>query len=160
MDLTNIIDRKSTIRTLPEPPTHVKQRIAQAADELNRAGTMAAQVEVINEAICKFTHILYQRDTDGHYPNFDKVTQRIIIPAPWGSSGWRRWGLRHWEAGTLRKILLGRQARFTVKQRPPLFGYSDRRYWYLNIIDYPNYESAQNWLMRGAITLQEWRQTL
>lgn len=158
MDLTQVVDRKNEIRTLPEPPAHVKQRIAQAANELNRAGNMAARVEVINEAVCRFTHVLYQRDADGFHPNLDAVTKRIIIAAPWGSRGWRRWGLRHWEAGTLRKILLNRQANFTPKQRPPLFSYSESRYWYLNTYDYPNYDTAQNWLTRGAVTLQEWRQ--
>jgi len=160
MDLTQIVDRKNEIRTLPEPVQHVKQRIAQAAQDLSRAGNMAARVEVANEALYRFTHVLYQRDSDGVYPNLDTVTKRIVIAAPWGSRGWKRWGMRHWEATKLSGILMNRQKMHTAKQRPPLFVYSESRYWYLNIFDYPTYDTAQHWLTRGAITLQEWRHAL
>lgn len=158
MDITQVIDRKHEIRSLPEPPQNVRQRMAQAAEQISLAGVVAARVEVANEAIYRFAGILYQRDSDGAYPNLDAVTKRIIVAAPWGNVGWKRWGLRHWEARRLRKILLKRQAQFTPKQRPPLFAFDvDGRFWYLNIHDYSTYEAAQHWLTRGSVTVQEWR---
>ena len=160
MELMQVVDRKNEIRAAALPASVIKQRIAQAADELSKAGDVAARVEVANEAISKLTSILYQRDIDGIYPNLDNVTKRIIIAAPWGSVGWKRWGMRHWEAGIVRKILMPRQANYTQKQRPPLFVYSESRYWYLNLFDYPTLETAQHWLQRSAITVQEWRQAL
>lgn len=51
----------------------------------------------------------YEADTDGAPCNVDRVTFRLLRPAPWGSDGWKAWGLRHWEAGTLRQIMLNRQ---------------------------------------------------
>ncbi len=44
MELLNVIDRKQEIRNLVEPTATVKQRIAQAAQEISRAGDMALHV--------------------------------------------------------------------------------------------------------------------
>jgi hypothetical protein len=72
---------------------------------------------------------------------------------------WRWWGLRAWEAETLRAILRARQAAFKPGQRPPLFTYDEgARSWHVNVQDYPTAEAANYWLRGSAITLAEWRQ--
>lgn len=156
MELSQIVDRKNEIRTLPEPPAHVKQRIAQAAQELSRAGDIATHVEIANEALTKFAYMLYQREADNVLANVDARTGRLLVPAPWGNAGWKRWGLRHWEAVVLRSVLM---ARVADRKRPALFDYNaDSRTWFLNVSDYGVIESATHYLQRAAISLAEWRQ--
>ena len=58
MELLQVVDRKNEIRAAALPASVIKQRIAQAADELNRAGSMALHVEIANEAITRFTFML------------------------------------------------------------------------------------------------------
>ena len=152
--ISELIDRKVTIRGA-SPTAHVKQRLAQAATELNRAGMLQAQCEVINEALCQFTAMLYQRDSDGVLANVDARTGRLLVPAPWGDSGWKQWGLRQWEARILRSLLL---TRLQDAKRPPLFDFNNHsRTWYLNSGDYPSLEAATHYLQRGAVKLAEWR---
>jgi hypothetical protein len=154
MELINLVDRKATIRKLSEPTAHVKQRIATAAEELSRAGDIAQHVEIANEALCKFTYMLYQKDTDGAWANVDSRTHRLLIPAPWGNAGWKRWGLRNWEAVVLRCVLMAR----LTDPRPPLFEYNtDSRTRFLNVSDYATLQAATFVLERGAITVAEWR---
>lgn len=155
MDLTQVVDRKNEIRTLPEPPAHVKQRIAQAAQELSRAGDIATHVEIANEALTKFSYMLYQREADNVLANVDQRTGRLLVPAPWGDAGWKRWGLRHWEAVVLRSVLMERIA---DRKRPCLFDYSAQsRTWFLNVADYGALAGAEHYLSRSPITLAEWR---
>lgn len=155
MELLNIVDRKNEIRGLAQPASAIKQRIAQAAQDLNRAGSMALHVELANEALTKFTLMLYQRDSDNGWANIDARTHRLLVPAPWGSAGWRVWGLRNWESRILRSIML---ERVRDAKRPCLFDYnSDNRTWYLNVLDYGVIEAAQHYLQRSPITLAEWR---
>ena len=155
MSLLQVVDRKNEIRLTAAPTAVIKQRIATAAQELSRVGDMAARVEIANEALCKFTAVLYERDGDGVPANIDAVTYRLLVPAPWGSAGWRAWGLRKWEAGVLRSILI---ARVKDTKRPCLYDYNhESRTWHLNAYDYGNLEAAQHYLNRGAITLAEWR---
>lgn len=155
MELNEIVDRKHEVRMLPPAPQFVKQRIAKAAEELNRAGDMAAHVEIANEALCKLAVILYQCDSDGVYANIDNRTHRLLIPAPWGSLGWKHWEVRKWEAEILRAILMAR----VVKPRHiALFDYSaETRTWHLNIVSYPALDKAQAYLQHCAVTLTEWR---
>ena len=155
MDLLQVIDRKNEIRSMAQPAGMVKQRIAQAAQDLSRAGSMALHVEMANEALCKFTAMLYQRDTDGTWANVDAITHRLLVPAPWGSAGWKRWGLRKWEGAVLRSIMLDR---VRDSRRPCLFDYNaEGRTWHLNLVDYPTLDAADHYLKRGAISLPEWR---
>lgn len=155
MDITTTVDRKQIIRA-SVPVSFVRQRIYQAAQELNLAGELAARVELANEALCRLVELLYQPDSDGHPAHIDPATGRILVPLPWGSVGWKRWGLRHHEAVVLRMILLARQCGTT---RPALFLYgTDTRCWYLNTNDYPTLPAAAHWLKRSAILLAEWRQ--
>jgi hypothetical protein len=155
MELLTIIDRKNEVRQLPAPAQYVKQRIAQAAQELSKAGDMALHVELANESLCNFVVMLYQWDQDGVWPNIDNVTHRLRVPAPWGSLGWKKWGLRKWEALILRRILMGRvgKARHT-----PLFDYnSDTRTWHLNLTNYATLDRANAYLKHCSVSLAEWR---
>lgn len=155
MELMQTIDRKNEIRAAALPASMVKQRIAQAADELNRAGSMALHVELANEALTKFTLMLYQREQDGGWANIDQRTHRLLVPAPWGSAGWRVWGLRNWESRILRCVML---ERVKDARRPCLFDYNtDNRTWYLNVTDYGVIAAADHYLQRSPITLAEWR---
>lgn len=154
MDLLNVVDRKHEIRSMAQPAGYVKQRIADAAASLDRSGVMAAHVELCNEALNKFVSILYKKDESGVYACLDTVTQRIKIPAPWGSAGWKRWGLRHWEAVVLRSILMAR----LKSEQPALFDYNDiERTWHLNVQAYRTSTAAMSYLERCPISVQEWR---
>jgi len=151
----DLLDRKEIIRGMAIPSAGVKQRIQSAADALNRVGAMAAQVELLNEALCKLTVLLYAKDTDGSFANIDKVTGRILVPVAWGNLGWKKWGLRRWEAVILRRAMLYRH---TSDKVAPLFDYSDvTRSWYLNLTDYPSVENAEYYLQRYPIGVKEWR---
>jgi hypothetical protein len=87
--------------------------------------------------------------------NVDTRTGRLLVPAPWGSLGWKRWGLRKWESETLRAILM---ARVEDRSRPCLFDYNtESRTWHLNTSDYSTLQAATFYLERGAIRLNEWR---
>jgi hypothetical protein len=154
--LEPLISRADEIRSGQSPDAYLKQRLAQAANALDRSGQLAARVAVANEALAKFTAILYSADADGALPNIDRVTWRIRIPAPWGRSGWRKWELRAWEADVLRSILIERSRQ--RGGRPELFDYNVRaRTWHLNIADYADFQSALFWLKHEAIKLSVWR---
>lgn len=155
MNVNELIDRKLAIRALPEPPGFVKQRLAQAAQELSRAGDLAARVELVNESLFHAITMLYERDTDGGYANIDRVTFRLLVPAPWGAAGWKRWGLRRHEATTLRAMLVGR---IRHPRHIALFDYSpESRSWFVDVAKYPTVEAAKAYLERNPITLPEWR---
>lgn len=156
-DALEVLERKPEVRAAT-PGQHVKQRIAKSAAELNRAGQMAARVEVVNEALCRLTQLVYMPDSDSAFANICNVTYRLLIPAPWGSAGWQYWGLRYWEGKMLRYILHERQNNFKAGQRPPLYTYDEiGRIWHVNVPDYPTVESAGFWLRGSSITLKEWR---
>jgi hypothetical protein len=155
MELNQLIDRKNDIRVLANPSQFVKQRIAQAAQDLNRAGDRALHVELANEAVCKFALMLYARDSDGVPANIEPRSGRIYVAAPWGNAGWRKWGLRYWEAVTLRGVLM---ARLSKPRHVPLFDYSPAvRRWYLNVNNYPSLDKAQAYLLHCPVKLDEWR---
>lgn len=145
-------EKKEKIREAT-PAAFARQRIADGAAKLNRAGMMAARVEILNEALTRVAMMVYERDADGVLANVDRMTHRLLIPAPWGIQGYRQWGLREWEARAMSKILRARQE---AGKRPTLF-FFERPVWYVNLSDYPTSEAAQWWLQKSAITLAEWR---
>ena len=108
MTILKLTDRKADIRAAGPGP-YVRSRIAEAADALSLKGTMAGRVELANESLSKLVVLVYEADTDRKANNVDLVSLRILIPLPWGSMGWRHWGLRAHEANVLRAIMLGRQ---------------------------------------------------
>ena len=150
------IDRAADIRLAPTPTTTVRQRMAEAAQGLSLAGAMRAHLDVTTEAMAALCAVLYATDADGQPANYDRRTGRILIPTPWGSGGWRRWGLRKWEAAVLRGVLM---ERIKVRRRlAPLFDYNeDNSRWYLNTSDYPSAEAALQWLKKDGPKLEEWR---
>lgn len=154
MELTTLIERTQQIReAMPLP--NVKQRLAAAAQELSKAGDNQARVEWLNESVLALTMELYATDPDGAPCNIDRATYRLLIPAPWGRAGWRKWGLRYWEADMLRRILVVRGQLQRVK---PLFDYNDMtRQWYLNYHDYPRLDLGLLYWKANPVTLKEWR---
>jgi hypothetical protein len=150
------VTRKAVVR-LSDPKQYVRDRLAEEATSLNLAGIAAARVELVNEAMSRLAAKLYTQDSDGWLPNVDHITHRIKIASPWGSEGWRQYGLRRWEARTLARILRARQA--NKPDRPPLYLYdSESNGWYLNLHDYKSLDAAGFWLRRSAVKLKEWRQ--
>jgi hypothetical protein len=154
MELDTLIDRAIQIRdSLPLP--NVKQRMAQAAQELSLAGTNQARVELLNESVLALTKVLYDADPDGLLANVDRATYRILIPVPWGRAGWKRWGLRYWESEILRKILI---VRCQMQRVQPLYDYNDEsRTWHINLSTYGRLDAALTHWKGNAITLREWR---
>lgn len=150
------LDRAAEIRTGPAPTTAVKARMAQAAEALSQAGAMQAHLDVCTEAMAALIAVLYTTDSDGQPANYDRATGRILLKTPWGSGGWKAWGLRRWEATVLRGILLERtQAK---RRLAPLFDYNfDNSRWYLNTSDFPSTEAALGWLRKDGPKLAEWR---
>jgi hypothetical protein len=154
MEITNLVERVQEIRA-KGPGRFAKERLAENAQELSRAGDMQLRVELVNEAMAALCVILYEADTDGRTANIDRVTWRLLVPAPWGRGGWKRWGLRRWESEALRNIL---RVRTEMRRHVNLFDYNEEgRTWHLNRGDYPTLESAIAYPKAHQITLQEWR---
>lgn len=150
------LERIPGIRTAETPGVYIKQRLQNAAHELSLRGDTQTHVEIVNEALCRVTQLLYEADTDGSFANIDNRTYRILVPVAWGSAGWKTWGLRQWEAEILRSILIERSAQ--QSKRPALFDYSpDSRTWFVNVSDYGSYDLAQRFLQRESVTLAQWR---
>lgn len=151
MELTTLIERTQTIReALPVP--NVKQRLAAAAQELSLAGYNQSRVEILQESVLHFTATLYAVDQSGRLENVDHRTHRILIPAPWGSSGWNRWNMRRWEATILRKTLIVRCQMNRIK---PLFDFGGGQ-WFLNLADYGRLDLALMYWKTNPITLKDW----
>ena len=117
MELFKLLNRAKAIGD-QRPAFDPKQRMATAAAELNLAGTLQAQLGVCEAALRALIAVLYATDGDDQPANIDAVTGRILIPLPWGNQGWKRWGLRKWEAACLRKLMLERAQ---LRRPLPLF---------------------------------------
>lgn len=157
MKIEQLTERVQQIRAAG-PDTVIKQRVAETAQELNRAGELQKRVELANEALAALVVLLYERDADGQLANVDPKTWRLLVPAPWGNSGWRVWGMRQWESRILRWVLLDRQSSRGKGERPPLFDYNEAgRTWHLNLGDYKTLEQGLFWVKVSAIKLAEWR---
>lgn len=156
MELDTLINRTQTIRELASNPDRtIKQRMAQAAQELSLAGSNQARVELLNEAVLALAKVLYEVDPDGRPSNVDSRTYRILIPVPWGRAGWKRWGLRYWESEILRQILI---VRGQMQRVAPLFDYNDQaRTWHLNYGAYPRLDMALMHWRHNQILLKDWR---
>jgi len=154
--LEALFGRAIEVRGGAGPSAVIKQRIADAAENLSLAGHMQAHLEVMTEALMKLIEILYQVDVDGQPANYDVRTGRIFIPLPWGRAGWKHWGVRYWESECLKRILLDRVN--YKRRRPPLFDYSAYSgRWHLNTTDYPTLQLALQWVQKEGPTLAEWR---
>ena len=154
MELTELVERVQEIRA-KGPGRFARERVQEAAEAISRAGDQQLRVELANEALAALCVILYQTDADGRAANIDRVTWRLLVPAPWGRGGWRRWGLRRWESEALRNIL---RVRTEMRKHVNLFDYNEEgRTWYLNRSAYPSLEAALAYLKTHPINLSEWR---
>lgn len=129
---------------------HTQQRAADAAVELSRSGFYAAVAGVCNAALAALVRLAYERDVDGLPANVDPATWRILIPAPWGREGHKRYGLRSTESTVLRKIMQDRQAGKRGHIRLFYFD-DDTRRWFINLADYRTQEQAEEYLRRFPV---------
>lgn len=139
-----------------QPQRHTLPRLADVAQSLTRAGVAAAHAELCNAALQQLAQLAYQTDTDGRPANVD-LDGRLLVPAPWGKSGYQKWGLRRREADVLRAVLMARQ---TPQQgrAVPLFTYGeDTRAWYVNVQDYPTEAHAMAYIRQFGITSREYK---
>jgi hypothetical protein len=156
MELTTLFERGVEIRQAAGNPNQViKQRIAAAAAELSNAGNNQARVDLLQEAALSVTKLCYECDPDGTPCNIDARTYRLLVPAPWGKAGWRKWGLRDWEAGIMRQILI---VRGQMQRVPPLFDYNaESRTWHVNMQDYGRLDLGLVYWKQNPIQLKDWR---
>lgn len=155
MELSELTERIADIRQRG-PRAVVRERVAVDAEQFDRASQSQARIELVNESLCRLTELLYRTDADGQWANIDRRTWRILIPAPWGSGGWKRWELRSWEAECLRSVLRVRAE--TKRGMPPLFDYNETaRTWHVNLRNYADLRAGLDYLKNKPITLGEWR---
>ena len=143
------LERKETVANASPKRFAPVRKIAEHLSRRNLAG---AKAEILNEALEKLTLLCYESDGTG-FCNIDRVTGRILIPVPCGRLGYQYWGLYPTEAKVLRVLMLD----LIHADRPTLYYYDyASRSWYVNISDWPTYESAQFWLGRSRITAAMW----
>lgn len=137
------------------PALNPRQRLQVQAETISRAGTLQMHLDAITGALVAFSGILFDTEA-GRLVNVDPRTRQILIPAPWGSAGWKTWGLRKWEGGCLREIMFKRV--WGGGAMP--FDYSEyQRAWYVDSA-YNDRESLLRWLHDHGPTLEEWRAAL
>ena len=145
---------QATLDTAPQ--RHTLPRLADVAESLSRAGLAAAHAELCTAALQRVVELAFIVDTDGRPANVD-LDGRLLVPLPWGKSGYLKWGLRRREADVLRAILQARQV--PQQGRPvPLFTYGeDTRAWYLNVADYPTEAHAMAYVRQFGIVSREYK---
>lgn len=151
MKLETMIERGQQIRDAM-PALNAKQRLGTAAAELAVAGSNQTRVELLNEAVLRFTTLIYTTDNDGVLRHVDRRNYRVMAAAPWGSSGWKCYDVRAWESRILRQVLMAR----LHGRVAPLFDYGCQQ-WYLNFSDYPRLDIALLYWKKHPVTLAEWR---
>lgn len=129
--------------------------LRQVAESLSLRNVDQAAVELMAEALNRLTLLCYEVSNDGVACNVDmRGGGRLLVPAPWGRGGHKRWGLTTSEANILRALMLARQKGKVA----PLFAYDGmRKCWYLNVFDYESYDAALVYLTRYPISIQEYR---
>ena len=137
------------------PARHTSLRAA--AESLSRRNIDAAVVEILMEAVQRATQLAYERDDSGLLCNVDSVTFKLLVPAPWGRNGYKRWGLRLVEGVCLREVMQQRQ-RPSADRPPGLFLYDrTERSWRVNMFDYDFLSDAQRYWEKHPISVQEYR---
>jgi hypothetical protein len=152
--LFHALDRKAAISSA-SPARHTA--ISRAAESLSRRNADAAIIELMMEAVQRLTLLAYERDADG-YCNIDGVTGKLLIPAPWGRAGHKRWGITPSESVVLREMMQCRQAQ--RDDRPPGLWLYDRarRCWRLNLFDFDALADGQRYWVRWPLTVGEYRE--
>jgi hypothetical protein len=146
--IISTVSRKGSIAKV-QPQRHTALRTA--AEKLSRRNADQAICELFGEALMRLVDLCYEEDAGG-YCNIDQVTNRILIPLPWGKSGHSQWGIRIQEANILRRILVLRQ------RQPGLFLYDTmRRAWRVNLYDFPSRDVAMSYLIRQPVSIAEYR---
>ena len=137
------------------PARHTTLR--NAAEALSRRNFDGATVELFMEAMQRLTLLAYEVDADG-YCNVDGVTGRLLIPAPFGRLGYKRWGLRRIESTLLREMIQQRQIGHNGRS-PGLWLYDrTQRTWRLNLYDFNTLADGQRYWQRWPLTVAEYRQ--
>lgn len=146
--IPNELARTETIVQAEPAP---RAPLRTVAENLSRRGLAAAKVELANAAMLAFTEVIFDVDPDGVMPNID-ADGRLLIPAPWGRSGGRMWGLRNTEQRTFTWLMRKR----SETQNQPLFVYdAESRQWLLGR-GYTK-RSALAYVRTMPVTLSEWR---
>lgn len=123
-----------------------------AAQALTRRGLAEAKTEIANHALAAMVEVLFDIDADGIMSNVDR-DGRILLPKPWGKTGFASWGMRVTEARALNAILRRR----SNIESAPLFVYdADARDWLVGR-SYDTKRKASTYLRNVPITLAEWR---
>jgi hypothetical protein len=131
--------------------------LRNAAEALSRRNADAAVVELFNEAMMRLCLLAYEQD-DHSYCNIDGPTGKLLIPAPWGRAGHRRWGIAPSESVVLREMIQRRQIGRDGRA-PGLWLYdAARRCWLLNLYDYDYLADAQRYWQRWPLGVAEFRQ--
>jgi hypothetical protein len=137
------------------PARHTSLR--HAAEALSRRNVDAATVELFMEAVQRLTLLAYERDADG-YCNIDGITGRLLIPAPWGRSGHKRWGITPSESVVLREMIQQRQMGRNAGA-PGLWVYDhSQRTCRLNLYDFDTLADGQRYWQKWPLTVAELRQ--
>ena len=147
------LERKAAI-SQAAPERH--SRLRAAAESLSRHNADRATVELFMEAMQRLTLLAYEQDEAG-YVNIDPVTHRLLLPAPWGRAGHRKWGMTSTESIALREMIQARQPQ-TVDRPPGLWLYDrSRRSWRLNVWDFDALADGQRYFTRWPLTVAEYR---
>lgn len=152
-DLTTTMERKQRL-SLAQP--HRYSAIQRATQALSRRNADAATVELFSEAMQRLTLLAYEQDEDG-YCNIDPITNRLVIPVPWGKAGHKRWGLTPSESVVLREMIQRRQIGRDGRA-PGLWLYDRaRRAWRVNLYDFDTLADGQHYWKRWPLTVGEYR---
>ncbi len=151
--IIKLVERKGDIAQ-SAPQRHTTLR--RAADVLSLRNVDQAIAELFGEAVQRLTLLAYEQDANG-YCNIDPITGKLLIPAPWGRAGHKRWGITPSESVVLREMILQRQ--IGRKGRSPgLWRYDQsQRTWRLNLYDFDTLANAQQYWERWPLTVAEYR---
>jgi hypothetical protein len=131
--------------------------LRHAAEALSRKNVDAALVELFGEAMQRLTLLAYEVDQDG-YCNIDGITGRLLLPAPFGRLGHKRWGLSRVESTLLREMIQQRQIGRNGRA-PGLWIYDhSQRTWRVNLYDFDTVADGQRYWQRWPLTVAEYRQ--
>ena len=143
------------------PPSKARRRAKRAAQELTRVGYALRASEQANEAMSAFLSLLYAYDRAAEdWPNIDAKTGVILIPTPFSSRSYRKWGLRRTESAVLRLHLveLEAAARRGEGEAPAVLYDGLINKWLINLGDYPSRRAAMAWIKRHELTAKRYRE--
>ena len=67
--------------------------LREVARNLSRRGLAATKAELFNNALAALADLCMEWETNDRRANVD-VDGRLLVPVPWGDSGYKVWGLR------------------------------------------------------------------